>query len=103
MIRPPPRSTRPDPLVPYTTRSRSLHGGSEYRVYRIGFAPGFSYLGGLYERLHTPRRTEPRLRTPAGSVSIGGMQAAVSSVEVPSGWHMQIGRASCRERVCQYV
>lgn len=72
-----------------------LHGAAEYRVYMIGFAPGFSYLGGLDERLHTPRRTEPRLRTPAGSVSIGGMQAAVSSVEVPSGWHM-LGRTPVR-------
>src|SRR3546814_3176463 len=72
-----------------------LHGAAEYRVYMIGFAPGFSYLGGLDERLHTPRRTEPRLRTPAGSVSIGGMPAAVSSVEVPSGWHMP-GRTPVR-------
>lgn len=72
-----------------------LHSRGRYRVYMIGFAPGFSYLGGLDERLHTPRRTEPRLRTPAGSVSIGGMQAAVSSVEVPSGWHM-LGRTPVR-------
>lgn len=64
------------------------HAAADYRVYMIGFAPGFAYLGGLPTILHTPRRTAPRQRTPAGSVSIGGVQAAVSSVEGPSGWHM---------------
>ncbi len=72
-----------------------LHSGAEYRVYMIGFAPGFTYLGGLDARLHTPRRTDPRPRTPAGSVSIGGIQAAISSVEVPSGWHL-LGRTPVR-------
>ncbi len=72
-----------------------LHGAAEYRVYMIGFAPGFTYLGGLDARLYTPRRTEPRPRTPAGSVSIGGIQAAISSVEVPSGWHL-LGRTPVR-------
>jgi 5-oxoprolinase (ATP-hydrolysing) subunit B len=68
-----------------------LHAGATYRVYMIGFAPGFAYLGGLPEVLHTPRRVEPRLSTPAGSVSIGGAQTAITSVAVPSGWHL-IGR-----------
>lgn len=68
-----------------------LHACGTYRVYMIGFAPGFAYLGGLDERLHTPRRVNPRLKTPAGSVSIGGIQAAISSVEAPSGWHL-LGR-----------
>ncbi|MDF1585185.1 5-oxoprolinase subunit PxpB [Marinimicrococcus flavescens] len=65
-----------------------LHAGGTYRVYMIGFAPGFAYLGGLDQRLHTPRRVNPRLKTPAGSVSVGGIQAAISSVEAPSGWHL---------------
>jgi len=69
----------------------ALHSGAEYRVYMIGFSPGLAYLGGLPERLHTPRRTSPRLKVPAGSVSIGGIQAAVFSVEIPSGWHL-LGR-----------
>jgi KipI family sensor histidine kinase inhibitor len=69
----------------------SIHSGATYRVYMIGFAPGFCYLGGLSEKLHTPRRTEPRLVTPAGTISIGGAQAAIASVPVPSGWHL-IGR-----------
>lgn len=64
------------------------HAAAEYRVYMIGFSPGFAYLGGLDPVLHTPRRTHPRPRIPAGSVSIGGIQAAVSSVAGPSGWHL---------------
>lgn len=69
----------------------ALHAGAEYRVYMIGFAPGFAYLGGLPERLHTPRLESPRLVVPAGSVAIGGVQAAIMSVEIPSGWHL-LGR-----------
>jgi KipI family sensor histidine kinase inhibitor len=69
----------------------STHSSATYRVYMIGFAPGFCYLGGLPEKLHTPRRAEPRLVTPAGTISIGGAQAAIASVPVPSGWHL-IGR-----------
>lgn len=72
-----------------------LHSSAEYRVYMIGFAPGFTYLGGLPSALATPRRTNPRARTPAGSISLGGIQAAISSVEVPSGWHM-LGRTPAR-------
>jgi KipI family sensor histidine kinase inhibitor len=69
----------------------ALHSGAEYRVFMIGFSPGLSYLGGLPERLHTPRRTSPRLKVPPSSVAIGGIQAAVFSVEIPSGWHL-LGR-----------
>jgi KipI family sensor histidine kinase inhibitor len=73
-----------------------IHAGCTYRVYMIGFAPGFAYLGGLPESLHTSRRTDPRLKTPPSSVSIGGQQAAVSPpLEVPSGWHL-IGRTPIR-------
>jgi 5-oxoprolinase (ATP-hydrolysing) subunit B len=70
---------------------RDLHAGAEYTVYMIGFAPGFAYLGGLPDRLHLSRRDDPRLKVPAGSVAIGGQQAAVFSVEMPSGWHL-LGR-----------
>ncbi len=66
-----------------------IHSGAEYRVYMIGFVPGFSYPGGR------PRRTDPRPRTPAGSVSLGGIQAAIHSIEAPSGWHM-LGRTPAR-------
>ena len=69
-----------------------LHTGAEYRVYMIGFAPGFAYLGGLPEALHTSRRVDPRERVPAGSIAVGGKQAAVfPPMELPSGWHM-LGR-----------
>lgn len=67
------------------------HTTAMFRVYMIGFAPGFAYLGGLPDRLATPRRIEPRMWTPAGSVAIGGAQASIASVAGPSGWHM-IGR-----------
>ncbi|OAN81958.1 hypothetical protein A8B78_00200 [Jannaschia sp. EhC01] len=62
-----------------------------YQVMMVGFLPGFSYLAGLPETLGRPRRSTPRAKVPAGSVSIGGMQAAVGSVEGPSGWHL-LGR-----------
>lgn len=66
-----------------------LHTGADYRVYMIGFMPGFAYLGGLPEAVHTSRRTNPRQKTPPRSISIGGRQAAVSPpIEVPSGWHL---------------
>lgn len=71
------------------------HSAVAYRVYMIGFMPGFAYLGGLDPLLHTSRRESPRLKVPAGSISIGGMQTAVGSVEAPSGWHL-IGRTPVR-------
>lgn len=73
----------------------AIHTAKAYRVYMIGFAPGFTYLGGLDPRLHTPRRDNPRLKTPAGSVSVGGIQTGVASVEAPSGWHL-LGRTPVR-------
>jgi KipI family sensor histidine kinase inhibitor len=73
----------------------TLHSGAEYRVYMIGFAPGFSYLGGLPEGLRTPRRENPRTLTPANSISIGGVQAAIFSIPMPSGWHL-LGRTPAR-------
>jgi len=67
----------------------ALHSGAEYRIYMIGFAPGFAYLGGLPERIHTSRRADPRMKTPPRSISIGGRQSAVSPpLEIPSGWHL---------------
>jgi len=53
-----------------------LHSGTEYLVYMIGFAPGFPYLGGMPERLAMPRRAEPRLVIPAGSVGIAASKRA---------------------------
>jgi inhibitor of KinA len=68
-----------------------LHSRAEYLVYMIGFAPGFPYLGGLPERLATPRLQSPRVSVPAGSIGIGGAQTGVYSVESPGGWRI-IGR-----------
>lgn len=64
----------------------ALHAGARYRVYMIGFAPGFAYLGGLPPILHTPRLEKPRQNIPAGAIGIGGQQASVNSVAGPSGW-----------------
>ena len=71
------------------------HAAPTYRVYMIGFLPGFAYLGGLDQTIATPRRTSPRLKTPAGTISIGGVQALVASIEAPSGWHL-LGRTPVR-------
>jgi len=67
------------------------HAAPVYTVMMIGFLPGFSYLGGLDPQLQRPRRDVPRLKVPASSVSIGGAQTAIGSIECPSGWHL-IGR-----------
>lgn len=64
----------------------ALHSGAEYRVYMIGFAPGFAYLGGLPEALHTPRLPKPRQNIPVGAIGIGGQQGNINSVSGPSGW-----------------
>ena len=68
-----------------------IHSSGEYLVYMIGFAPGFAYLGGMSERIGTPRRQVPRLSIPAGTVGIAGMQTGMYPIETPGGWQM-IGR-----------
>lgn len=71
------------------------HAATTYRVFMIGFQPGFAYLGGLDPALGHPRRAEPRPVTPAGSIAIGGAQTAITSVAAPSGWHL-LGRTPIR-------
>lgn len=71
------------------------HAAPVYRVYMIGFLPGFAYLGGLDPSIATSRREIPRLKTPPGTISIGGVQALVASIEAPSGWHL-LGRTPVR-------
>ena len=71
------------------------HAAPIYRVYMIGFVPGYAYLGGLDPTIATPRREVPRARVPAGTISIGGIQAVVASIEAPSGWHL-LGRTPVR-------
>ncbi len=72
-----------------------LHSERPYRIYMLGFLPGFPYLGGLNERLFTPRLQTPRTRIPAGSVGIGGQQTGIYPMESPGGWQL-IGRTPLR-------
>jgi KipI family sensor histidine kinase inhibitor len=71
------------------------HSGRAYTVYLLGFAPGFAYLGDLDASLILPRRSEPRLRVPAGSVAIAGAQTAVYPLATPGGWHL-LGRTALK-------
>ena len=68
-----------------------IHSGRDYRIYMLGFLPGFPYLGGLDSRLFTPRLSAPRVKIPAGSVGIGGEQTGIYPLESPGGWQL-IGR-----------
>lgn len=68
-----------------------LHSGRDYRIYMLGFLPGFVYLGGLDERIHAPRLTSPRTAIPAGSVAIGGGQTGIYPIVAPGGWRL-LGR-----------
>jgi len=81
-------NTTPDEIV-------ARHVAGDYRVAMIGFTPGWSYLSGLQNSLHMPRRQNPRLLTPAGTISIGGVQAGVQCLAGPSGWHL-LGRTAVR-------
>ncbi|QSX40891.1 5-oxoprolinase subunit PxpB [Shewanella cyperi] len=65
-----------------------LHSQGRYNVYFLGFLPGFAYLGGLPEALATPRRENPRLQVPAGSVGIGGQQTGIYPCSAPGGWQL---------------
>jgi KipI family sensor histidine kinase inhibitor len=64
------------------------HAAGEYVVFFLGFQPGFAYMGGLNETLHTPRRPSPRLGVPAGSVGIGGEQTGIYPATAPGGWQL---------------
>src|SRR5260370_10551621 len=81
-------NTTPDDIV-------ARHIAGDYRVAMIGFTPGWSYLSGLEKFLHMPRRQNPRLLTPAGTISIGGVQTGVQRLAGPSGWHL-LGRTAWR-------
>ena len=71
------------------------HAASAHRVYTLGFAPGFPYLGGLDPRLQVPRRATPRTKVPAGSVAIAREQSCIYTLETPGGWNV-IGRTPVR-------
>jgi 5-oxoprolinase (ATP-hydrolysing) subunit B len=80
--------TTPDDIV-------ARHIAGDYRVAMIGFTPGWSYLSGLEDKLQMPRRQNPRLLTPPGTVSIGGIQTGVQCLAGPSGWHL-LGQTAVR-------
>lgn len=63
-----------------------LHASADYYVYFVGFTPGLPYMTGMPERLNIPRLVQPRTKTPPGSVSIGGTQCCIYSVESPGGF-----------------
>ena len=69
----------------------SIHSGTDYLVYMLGFIPGFSYLGGMDSRIVTPRLSSPRTVIPAGSVGIAGEQTGTYPSDSPGGWQI-IGR-----------
>ena len=68
-----------------------LHAAPTYRVFMLGFTPGFAYLGSVDPRIAAPRLSTPRVRVPPGSVGIGGEQTGIYPTETPGGWRL-IGR-----------
>lgn len=66
----------------------SLHSAPRYHVYMLGFLPGFPYLGDLPPQLALPRRADPRLSVPAGSVSIALRLTTIYPYQSPGGWHL---------------
>ena len=69
----------------------ALHSEATYRVYVVGFVPGFPYMASVDPRLALPRRSSPRTRVPAGSVAVAAGQTGIYPAETPGGWHL-IGR-----------
>jgi inhibitor of KinA len=72
-----------------------LHTLKPYRVYMLGFLPGFAYMGAVDARIAMPRLDTPRLKVPAGSVGIAGVQTGIYPCESPGGWRI-IGRTEVR-------
>ncbi len=72
-----------------------IHTRPTYRVFLVGFVPGWAYLGPLPEELELPRRHVPRTQVPTGSVAIAGRQTGIYPLPSPGGWHL-IGRTSVK-------
>ena len=68
-----------------------IHTSTEYLIYMLGFTPGFTYLGGMSDKIATPRLKQPRVKIPAESVGIAGKQTGLYPVDSPGGWQL-IGR-----------
>ncbi len=73
----------------------AMHVSRSYRVYMLGFLPGFAYMGSVNDRIAMSRRETPRLRVPMGSVGIAGRQTGIYPLEAPGGWQL-IGRTPLR-------
>lgn len=71
----------------------AIHSEGDYLCYMIGFCPGFPFLGGMDERIATPRRQTPRLSIPARSIGIAGLQTGGYPISTPGGWQI-IGRSA---------
>jgi KipI family sensor histidine kinase inhibitor len=67
---------------------QKLHCAPIYKVYMLGFSPGFPYLGDLDPRLHSPRLKSPRPRVRSGAVAIGGQHTGIYTVDSPGGWNI---------------
>ena len=65
-----------------------LHSGTRFHIYMIGFVPGYPYMGDLPEPLVLPRRADPRVRVPAGSIAIATNMTGIYPLESPGGWHL---------------
>jgi inhibitor of KinA len=65
-----------------------IHSAGIYRVFMLGFLPGFPYLGGLDPRIATPRLSTPRVSVPAGAVGIAHLQTGVYPMKSPGGWNL---------------
>ena len=81
-----------DKVINHTNLSKNevikTHSSVNYLVYAIGFSPGFPYLGGLPEKLNTPRLKNPRTKIPAGSVAIAETQTGIYPSATPGGWQI---------------
>ena len=65
-----------------------LHTSTTYRVYMIGFLPGFAYMGEVDEQIAFPRKAQPRTKVEAGSVGIAGIQTGIYPLDSPGGWQI---------------
>ena len=72
-----------------------LHTAVTYRVFMLGFVPGFAYMGSVDPRIAAPRRSSPRKAVPMGSVGIAGVQTGIYPSQMPGGWQL-IGRTTVR-------
>jgi len=73
----------------------AMHLAREYRVFVVGFVPGFAYMASVDPRIAAPRRSTPRVKVPAGSVAVAAGQTGIYPAPTPGGWHL-IGRCPVR-------